>query len=135
MSKPELKEILLASLIRCASQPNFVPSFYNRFMGSSPEIPPYFKKTDFKKQNEMLLHSLNLSTGAVSGEPAALRELKERAESHDRYHLDVKPHLYDFWLNALIETVRDFDDKWNPTIEEAWRTTFQHVIDYMRRRH
>ncbi|MCA8883181.1 MAG: globin, partial [Rhodobacteraceae bacterium] len=82
-----------------------------------------------------LLHSLNLSAGAVSGEPFALRELKERAESHDRHHLNIEPHLYDFWLNALIETAREFDDKWNPTIEHAWRTTFQHVIDYMRRRY
>jgi hypothetical protein len=43
----------------------------------------------------MLRRSLKLSAGATEGESAALAELKERAETHDRNHLDIKPELYD----------------------------------------
>ncbi|MAT16361.1 MAG: hypothetical protein CMJ46_13950 [Planctomyces sp.] len=135
MAGPEPKEIVLASLSRCAGKEGFISSFYLRFMAASPDIPPYFRKTDFEKQNKMLLRSLMLSVGAMNGDSVSLKELGERAKSHDREHLNVHPTLYPFWLDALAQTVRQYDDKWTPLIDEAWRKTFQHVIDYMSRRY
>lgn len=43
----------------------------------------------------MLLRSLKLVAGATAGEPKSLREIRQRAETHDRYHLNIEPEHYD----------------------------------------
>ncbi len=46
---------------------------------------------------------------SAESESAALAELKERVETHDRNHLDIKPELYDLWLESLVLTAQEFD--------------------------
>jgi hypothetical protein len=36
--------------------------------------------------------------------------------------LDVPPQLSRFWIDALMTTVREFDDKFTPELERKWRT-------------
>lgn len=125
------KDLFLQSLNRCAEFEKFIPSFYDRFLSESDEIRDKFRHTDFKTQNRMLLRSLRLAAGATAGEPEALRELKERAKTHDRYHLNIEKRLYDQWRSAIIETARKFDDQWDNKIENAWYTILGHVIAHM----
>lgn len=125
------KDLFLQSLNRCAESENFIPSFYDRFIGSSDEIREKFKKTSFEKQNAMLLRSLRLSAGATSGDPEALNELNERAETHDRHHLNIEPRHYETWRSAIIETASEFDPEWNSATENAWHTILGHVINHM----
>ncbi|NNE10205.1 MAG: hypothetical protein HKN20_16720 [Gemmatimonadetes bacterium] len=127
------KDRFLDSLERCAESEEFIPTFYSRFIGASDAVAVKFENTDFKRQNKMLIRSLRLAAGATSGDPNALRELTERAETHDRHHLDIEPRLYDYWLSALIETASEFDGQWNEPIEQAWLSTLSHVIDHMKR--
>lgn len=124
-------DAFLLSLDRCAESEQFVPSFYKRFLAASDEIAAKFRKTNFDVQNRMLIRSLRLVAGAVAGERAALQELRDRAETHDRRHLDVSPHLYEIWLEALIKTASEYDDRWDARVESAWRETLQHVINQM----
>jgi len=79
----------------------------------------------------MLLNSLRLAAGASAGVPDSLREIRERAVTHDRDHLNIKPELYEIWLESVIETARDFDDFWNESIEESWNTILGFVIQHM----
>ncbi|HSP56757.1 MAG TPA: hypothetical protein VLO12_00455, partial [Halomonas sp.] len=51
---------------------------------------------------------------------------------HGREHLDIPPHLYDLWLEALIETVRRFDDQYTDEAELAWRLVMAPGIVYMK---
>ncbi|MCG8449308.1 MAG: globin [Pirellulales bacterium] len=125
------KELFLQSLHRCAKSDNFIPSFYTRFLSSSDEVRQKFRNTDFKHQNQMLLRSLQLVAGATAGEQESLEELRARAETHDRYHLDIKPELYELWRKALIETAREHDNQWNEEIEEAWHSILGHAINHM----
>lgn len=125
------KEIFLQSLDRCSESENFIPSFYDRFLATSDEIREKFKDTDFDKQSQMLLHSLKLAAGATLGESFALREIRERAETHDRHHLDIAPRLYTFWLDSVIETASEYDSQWDETVEESWNTILGHVVKHM----
>ncbi len=79
----------------------------------------------------MLLRSLKLAAGATSGDPESLRELNERAETHDRHHLDIQPKHYEAWRTTIIETAKEFDPSWNEEVEEAWHTILGHVIKHM----
>ncbi len=125
------KNLFLQSLERCSEDEDFIASFYDNFLGASEEVREKFAETDFTRQNRMLLKSLRLCAGATAGDLAALRELRERAETHDRQHLNIRPELYDLWLDAIIKTAREYDELWSPDIEEAWNTILGHVIHHM----
>ena len=133
MNEPSQRDIFLLSVERCTASSNFFPSFYERFMGASDEVKNKFKYTDFEIQNKMLRRSLELSAGAISGDRESLTEIRNRSETHDRYHLDIKPRLYDIWLNAIIETASEYDDKWDDSVEAAWRKILGHVVKRMTR--
>jgi hemoglobin-like flavoprotein len=125
------KALFTQSLDRCESNDLFIKTFYERFMSSSDEVRKKFRFTSFETQNLMLIKSLRLSAGATNGEPEALAELKVRAEIHDHHHLDIKPELYDLWLDSLVMTAQEFDSEWNSSVESAWRMILGYVIHRM----
>lgn len=69
-----------------------MPDFYARFLRGSEEVRAKFRNTDFKRQHQMLLKSLQLIADATTGSSIALRDIRERAETHSREHLDIPPH-------------------------------------------
>jgi hypothetical protein len=125
------KDCFLASLDRCSANRNFILVFYERFLSRDEAIRDKFKHTDFEKQYQMLLRSLRLAAGATSGDPKSLREIRERAETHDRHHLDIKPAMYGVWLKTVIEVASEYDEEWNDEVEDAWNTILGHVIKHM----
>jgi len=129
--EPTPKMLFLASLNRCRRSSNFLPMFYKRFIESSDIIRQKFLNTDFERQNKMLLESLRLIAAATSGDPEGLRELTERAETHDRNHHDIKEEHYEHWRHALIDSARTCDDQWNTPIEEAWNRILGFAIQRM----
>ena len=125
----------LRSLSRCADDEDFYAGFLRAFLASSEEVQDKFRRTRFPQQHQMLLRSLRLSAGAIVNEMESLQELRARAETHDRHHLDIRPELYDYWLESVIATARQFDPEWSDHIESAWRTILGHVISTMVRRY
>ena len=131
MAQHTHKELFLDSLNRCAADNGFISAFYKRFLNSSDEVRRKFRFTDFKKQEAMLLGSLRLIAGATAGDSEALHELRERATTHDRYHLNIKAELYDLWLAAIVDTAKEFDPQWSAEVEESWHTILGHVVQHM----
>lgn len=125
------RDLFLASLDRCIESEEFVPAFYKRFLATSEDVEWKFRNTDFELQNKMLVRSLRLVAAATKGEREGLQELRERSETHDRHHLNIKPELYDVWRDAVIETAREYDWQWSVQIEEAWMKTLTYAINYM----
>ena len=129
------RDVLLQSIRRCIASEEFMPAFYERFLGASEEIRKKFRSTDLQRQHQMLARSLELCAAATMGEPAALAEIRERATTHDRDHLNIEPHFYDIWLETLIATACEFDREWNDTVEQAWRRILGYVIQRMIRQY
>ena len=125
------KDVFLQSLKRCTASDDFIIAFYNRFLSTSDEIRWMFRNTNFERQNRLLIKSLTLVASATCGDPEGLRELRERAETHDRRHLNIRPELYDLWLSSVIETAREHDRQWNDEIEDAWRHILHYAVDYL----
>ena len=130
-------ESFVASLKRCLAAPDFLLDFYGLFMASSDEVREKFKNTDFKLQTRVLADSLWVMAVAAQGSRGspAWGDLPRLAERHDRNNLDVRPELYDTWLDCLIEAARRHDAQFTPETEAAWRQTLAVGIDYMRSRH
>lgn len=131
----EPKDLFLESLSRCRAAADFLPRFYDRFLACSEDIRSKFRATDFKQQIRRLDRSLELIALATAGDPEGLREIKERAETHDRHHLDIAPRLYADWLESIVATAADYDEMWDADLEDAWREVLGFVIDHMTRRY
>jgi hypothetical protein len=127
-------EVFRASLKRCLEKPDFLLDFYGTFMASSDEIRDKFRNTDFKKQTEVLADSLWAMAVAAQGEPGspALRDLPRLAERHSRRDLDIRPELYDDWLDSLVATAKRHDPMFSPEVADAWRATLAIGIEILR---
>jgi hemoglobin-like flavoprotein len=122
------------SLKRCLEKPNFLLDFYGTFMASSEEIREKFRHTDQKRQTEVLADTLWKMAVLVQGQPGspARVDLARLAELHSRRHLDIRPGLYDQWLECLVVTARHHDPLFTPEIEQAWRETLAVGIEFLR---
>lgn len=125
------KKVFLQSLRRCKEKEDFIDRFYRRFLSTSDEVRQMFADTNFSLQRIKLLKSLEMMVLAIEGIPDAVHQLNERAISHDHNHLNVKPELYDYWLESLLQTVVECDEQYNPEVEMAWRKVTGHVIQHM----
>ena len=46
--------------------------------------------------------------------------------------LDIRPELYDLWLDALIATAREHDPDFDAAAEALWRECLRPGIEVMR---
>jgi len=133
--KPEQKTRFTDSLARCLARPAFLTRFYRRFIASSDEVADKFRDTDMDKQKAALSASLYLTTLALEGGEAAMAYMDNVARRHAHAHLDIRPELYDTWLECLVATVAEHDPEFSAEVEGAWRDAMQFSIEYMRRRY
>jgi len=114
-------ETVRASFERCEANGDFAEQFYEIFLGSSDEIAPLFADTDFSRQRRLLRATVYvLVTRAV--DDAAARETLERiGRSHARSGLDIRPELYELWLDSVCSAVQRMDSEWTAQLEAAWR--------------
>ncbi|MCR8913281.1 globin [Marinobacter panjinensis] len=109
----------------------FFEAFYQRFLISSAEVRWLFRNTDMVAQRSMLKKSFySLISFYASGSVDDV--LHRTAYLHSASQLDIKPHLYDLWLECLIETVSDFDPYFDDDVELAWRLILSPGITYMK---
>jgi hemoglobin-like flavoprotein len=127
-------ESFIASLKRCLARPDFMLDFYGLFMASSDEIRTKFAQTDFKRQTKVLADSLWVMAVAAQApkESPAWGDLPRLASLHSRHKLDVRPELYDDWLDCLVQAARRHDPLFSPELEVAWRETLAVGIAYLR---
>jgi hemoglobin-like flavoprotein len=131
------RDTFLASLGRCRATPGFLDAFYQRFLGSSDEVRAKFAGTDMLRQVRVMEDTLFVVANAIQGEEGspARGDLPRIAARHSRSDLDIRPELYDLFLECLIVTVKTHDPQFSPAIEAAWRETMGMGIDYMRKRY
>lgn len=108
----------------------FFEAFYDRFLAASPEVAEKFRHTDMARQQRMLKKSF-YHLLAFYGSSNADYYLDQVAISHSRTHLDIRPGLYDLWLDALVATARRFDDRFDDDVELAWRLVMTPGIVYI----
>ncbi len=109
------------SFERCEAAGDFAEKFYDIFLNSSPEIPPYFAQTDFDKQRKLLRATVAIVVGRDVSDPNMRATMDRIGESHSRKKLDVLPRLYELWLDSICETVKALDPEWTEQLEDHWR--------------
>lgn len=109
----------------------FVSHFYKTFMGKSPEIAERFRETNMTAQKTALFDSLLYMAEFPHSQNARSRII-QLGHSHSHRALDISPALYDLWLEALIDTVREFDPDFDADAELSWRVTMAPGIACMK---
>ena len=127
-------ELFNDSIERCSSRPDFLHRFYTLFIASSKTVAKKFEHTDLRKQARVLKTSLYIMMLA-NGESEQVAHLERIAKRHSRAELDIRPELYDLWLDQLVQAVKEFDPMFDAETETAWRRVLQPGIDYMKSRY
>lgn len=113
---------------------HFYDRFYERFVNASPEVAEAFQHTDMAHQKGMLKRSLLYSVGFIVN-PDERAFIERIARSHDRYHHNIAPHLYDLWLECMIANVREFDPGFSDDVDLSWRLAMAPCISLMKFRY
>ena len=106
----------------------FFTEFYARFL-VNPEVAARFAGVDMRRQAEMMRRSLfQLANFYVLGETSSA--MSRLADIHQR--LGLTSRLFDVWLQALLDTVQDFDDQCDEATLLAWGWAMAAGITFVR---
>jgi len=106
---------------RVCLNPKFLDRFYDIFLASDPRIKPLFAKTDFKKQKDALRNGLAMLLAHLDGKPAGTMTVNRIAHTHNKKNMNINPNLYQFWIDSLVKTVKEFDPQFTPDLERSWQ--------------
>ena len=119
-------------LERCQRQGGLIARFYEIFLMSSDEVADKFRNTDMATQERVLMASFYLMMLGHDGQVDGKAHYERLATLHDRAHLDIRPELYDLWLDCLVEAVAEFDPEFSDPVEKAWREMMAPGIRFMK---
>jgi truncated hemoglobin YjbI len=127
-------EIFAASYSRVmgsgAYNPRFIARFYDLFLGSSATVSLLFARTDMSRQKTMLHDSL-VTLVDFSARKLISPQMEHLARVHGPTAHAIPPHLFQNWLDCLVETVREMDPEATPEVELAWRLILAPGIAYL----
>jgi hemoglobin-like flavoprotein len=128
-------EVFNDSLEQCTSTRRFLDRFYELFISSSPEVAAKFANTDLRVQKASVKVSLYMIMASIQQKPEGKVHLERIAARHSRAALDIGPHLYDQWLDCLIQAVREYDPTFRAETEQAWRRVMRVGIEFLKSRY
>lgn len=118
------------SYTRCVGK-DPIGRFYEKFLASDPRIPGKFAHTDFKRQKELLNHSIHLAIMYASGDPVGRNGLLRIRESHGRTKLDISRDLYSSWKDCFVQAIAELDPKFSDECRDDWDHVLQKAIDFV----
>jgi hemoglobin-like flavoprotein len=116
---------------RCTVNPKFLDRFYEIFLASHPTIGPMFAHTNMARQKGLLRAGLTMVVMHAQGNSFGTRSLDKIAESHSKKNWNINPSLYPFWVNSLIQTIREVAPQMSPALEAEWRKTLEAGVNYI----
>ncbi|MDA0578312.1 MAG: globin [Verrucomicrobia bacterium] len=128
-------ETFQGSFRRCQTASGFFALFYDKFLATSPEVAAHFRNTDLRKQSMVIQASFQMMLLAAMKNGAATTYLHNIAERHSRQQLNIRPALYDLWLQSLLATVAETDVEFDQRVEDAWMAVLEPGIAYMKSRY
>ena len=112
----------------------FFGAFYDNFTSSHPAIAEHFAGTDMERQVRMMEKSF-YGLFIFYATQNANDYLETIAHRHSHADLKIDHQLYDLWLDALIDTVSQYDPQYSDEIALSWRIILSPGITYMKHRH
>ena len=135
VAMPDYEEIFNCSFRRSRGNAvNGVPfrdALLDNLLRSSPEVAQKMIHGDLETFRATLMLSIDhLARYYVSREPSTM--LQGVAHRQSRGERNVEPHLYEFFLKALLQTVQQYDAKYNEEVGKAWEVVLRPGLEYMK---
>lgn len=120
------------SFERCLRRGDVVQRFYDLFMASHPDIPARFTHTNFGAQKRLLEQGVNLAILYADGNPVGQIGVDRIRNSHARSRMNIPPHFYDYWQDAFLTAIAEFDGEFSDTLRAQWERVLQKTIAHVR---
>jgi hemoglobin-like flavoprotein len=128
----EKVKIVNDSFLRVKDDPAFASDFYLNLFFLKPKIKDYFKNTDFEHQHKALMRGLEFMMGFLDHSDANARQQVVRiSQTHSKKNMNIHPHDYYYWLEALILTVKSHDKQWHQDMIYYWREVISFPITFI----
>jgi len=124
-------EAVSESFARCDNTGDFSSTFYEKFLVKSPEIETIFSSTNFIQQKKLLRATVKVMVNKPVDNPDLRHHIDTIARTHNRNGYNIKPYLYNLWLDALCETVAELDPDYSQELKQYWRAHMQLSIDHI----
>ncbi len=119
-------EPIQASYGRCLRDRNFITGFYQRLQGKDPEVEQMFAHTHWPQQQKALRRGISAALTFAGGSNIVQGVMDQMAEVHSRRgRAPVPPDYYTYWMDSLMESVREHDPKLTPKLEAGWRDALE----------
>lgn len=125
-------QIVEASFERAKSQTGFARQFYENLFFLSPKLQDHFQKTDFEHQEKALMSGLEFLIQSLHlDQKHAKQQITRIAQSHSANNMNIHPHSYYYWIEALIMTAKEFDQSWHKDMEYYWREVISAPVSFI----
>ena len=111
---------------------SFFDAFQDALIRSSDEVAQKMKGGDLDRFRAALgLAIVHLAAYYGKGKPDTI--LQGIAQRQNRSGRNIEPHLYDYFLAALLETVELFDPEYTDEERSAWEIVLRPGLEYLKR--
>jgi len=101
------------SYFRAIEKKAFAKSFYRHLFFLNPDIEKYFEGTDWEHQEKALLLGLEHLFNFFDDQDSYHKKQVSRIGiSHSKKNMNIHPHHYYYWLDALVMTMEKCDPEW-----------------------
>lgn len=115
---------------RIKLNPMFLDIFYDRFLGTAPELGKMFGESGLARAKRMLRDSLYWAMLACDGNNDSVKHLTELGKYHTNH--SVTPDHYDLWLDSLLSAIEECDPSYNIDVDKAWRAVMSVAVWIMK---
>lgn len=119
---------------RCREKEGFARSFYDNLFFLKPGLKNYFKNTDWEHQKKALVFSLeHLSYFWDEKDKDSFhrKQILRISDTHSRKNLNIHPHEYYYWIDALILTLKQHDKDWHDDLQYYLRECLFFPISFI----
>jgi hemoglobin-like flavoprotein len=139
MNKKERKKtwaekvaIVKDSYNRSRNKEHFATLFYDNLFFLKPKLKDYFKDTNFEHQKKAIMFGLDYLISFLDGAEGHSRQQVLRiARTHSVNNMNIHPHDYYYWIEALILTTKECDYHWHNDLAFYWRECLSFPISFI----
>jgi hemoglobin-like flavoprotein len=100
----------------------FAKNFYINLFFLNPTLREKFNNTDWEHQHKAIIFGIDhLINFFDSNDEFHRSQVIRIAQTHSKNNLDIHPHNYYYWIEALIMTVKKVDSDWYDDLEYYFR--------------
>ena len=104
------------ALERSTGQQNFASTFYKHLFFLKPSFKEVFKNTDWNNQERLLTFAIEHLSHFLNGnekDSFHRQQIVRISETHSKKNMNIHPHDYYYWIDAMVLTVKEVDPQWH----------------------